>query len=399
MERDLTLLKGEIAPFLEEIIDLRRQLHRCPELGWEEETTASLITKKLDEWGISWQRHDTAVVGLVEGDAPGGCVGLRADIDALPLEEETGLSFRSGEPGKMHACGHDGHTAILLGTARWLSLHRDRFAGSVKLLFQPAEEADGGAEPMVRQGVLENPRVDRVFGLHVMPYMPPGQIELKKGALNGSSTTIEIKVKGKGGHGAYPESGTDAIMIAGHVITALQSIVSRTVSPLDSAVVSIGTIQGGQAGNIIADEVRMKGTIRTTDNGQRDRILERIRSLVENTARAHGGEGIVEYRYGYVALINEEKSVDLTVRVGEALLGKENINWKEKPSLGVEDFSFFLLERPGCFYHLGCGPDGGGDFEPLHSSRFVLNEKCLSIGIAMQLGISLTALDELKEEL
>ncbi len=398
MERDLTLLKGEIAPFMEEIIAFRREMHRRPELGREEFETARRITETLDRWGIPWARYGTAVVGLVEGSRPGGCVALRADMDALPLEEESGVDFPSENPGKMHACGHDGHTAILLGTARWFSLNRDRFSGSVKLLFQPDEEGEGGAEPMIEAGVLENPFVDRIFGLHVMPYLSPGQIELRKGALNGSSTALFFTLKGRSGHGAYPESGIDAILIAGHVITALQSVVSRRISPLDSAVVSIGTIAGGRAGNIIAEEVTMRGTMRTADNGQRDRLVGILRELVENTARAHGGEGRLEVKYGYAALINEDAAVDLAARVGETLLGKENIRWKEKPSLGVEDFSFFLQKRPGCFYHLGCGPGGGGDFAPLHSPRFVMNEDCLPLGVALQTGITLTALDELAEE-
>lgn len=398
-QNDLSKIEEEVKDGLEEIILLRRELHRKPELGWEEKETADRIAQILEREKIPYARHKTALTALIEGKKPGGCVAFRADMDALPIQETSDLPYSSEREGIMHACGHDAHTAILLGAGLWFARNRNRFSGAVKLLFQPAEETDGGAEPMIGWGALENPRVDRIFGLHVMPYLPPGHVEMKKGVLNGSSTRFTLTVRGKSGHGAYPESGVDAIMIAGHIITAVQSLVSRRVSPLDSAVVSIGTVRGGKAANIIADEVKMEGTMRTVSNRRRDELVKELETIALGTASALGGKAELDYRHGYAALVNADDEVDLASRVARTYLGEAWVHWKEKPSMGAEDFSFFLMEKPGCFYHLGCGPAdvlAGGEFAPLHSGRFLLNEDCLLKGIVMQIGIGLDALEELE---
>lgn len=338
------------------------------------------------------ERTGTAVVGLVRGARPGKTVALRADIDALPIREETGAEYASARDGLMHACGHDAHTAILLGAARWFSEHRADLAGNVKLLFQPAEETDGGAEIMISGGCLENPRVDYVLGLHVMPYLPVGRIETKKGALNGSSTSLGFTVRGLSCHAAYPERGVDAIMIAAHVVTALHSLVSRCVSPLEAAVLTIGTIHGGTVSNIVADEVTMKATLRTTSDATRDLLVARARAIVENIAGSLGGTGSVDVSYGYTALVNDPAVVDVVAAAADDILGPGSVDWKEKPSMGVEDFSFFCRERPGAFYHLGCGNEARGITSPLHSPTFDIDEDCLPLGVAMQVASTLKLL-------
>jgi amidohydrolase len=373
------------------MVEVRRELHRNPELGLEEFDTARLLERELTALDIEYQRWDTAIVGLIRGGEEGPTVALRADMDALPIQEETGLPFASTRPGRMHACGHDAHTAILMGAARWLKENQDALRGNVKLLFQPAEETVGGAATMVERGCLENPTVDCVFGLHVMPYLPVGRVETRRGALNGCSTTLEITVRGKGGHGAYPETGIDAVLIASHVVVGLNNLVARYVSPLESAVITVGTIQGGSTSNVIAQEVRMSATLRATSDQIRDLLLERVRSVVEGVSAAYGATGTLDVSYGYAALVNDDEAVEMVDRVSNALLGPGSLVWKEKPSMGVEDFSFFTRDAPGAFYHIGCAVPTGEN-APLHSSRFVLNEDCLPVGAAMQVGLVLHAM-------
>ena len=389
---DATVIRNEAAGMKPWLVDVRRKLHMTPEPGRAENATADLISGWLDGLGIPHRRNGTAVVGLIEGGGPGSTVALRADIDALPIREENEVPYRSRNEGMMHACGHDAHMAILLGAARLLTAHRDAWRGGVKLLFQPDEEGNGGAEGMIADGCLENPRVDRVLGIHVMPYLPAGTIEVKKGVLNGSSTTLRITVRGKGAHGAYPHLGIDAIFIAAQVVTALHGLVGRYVSPDEQAVITIGTIAGGQRANIIADEVKMTATMRTTNDAVRDCLAARARALVEGIPAAYGGTGICAVTYGYESLVNHDAVVDAVVETAGELLGKEAVHWKEKASLGVEDFSCFLKERPGAFYHIGCGSAAKGLSGALHNSRFDIDEDCLVTGVAMQAGVTLRLL-------
>ncbi|PKL07810.1 MAG: amidohydrolase [Spirochaetae bacterium HGW-Spirochaetae-7] len=376
------------------LVEIRRSIHMYPELGLEETVTADLIEARLTGMGVEHARAGTAVVGLVSGARQGKTVALRADIDALPMLEATGVEYASKRAGLMHACGHDAHATILLGAARWFAEHRAEIAGNVKLLFQPAEETVGGAETMIAGGCMENPHVDYVLGLHVMPYLPVGRIETRKGALNGSSTLIDIVIRGKSCHAAYPETGVDAIMIAGQVVTALQSLVSRYASPLDAAVLTIGTIEGGTVRNIVADEVRMKATLRTTDDSVRDKLLDRAKALVEGLASSFGGSGAVDIGYGYKALVNDPEVVDVVAAAADEILGPGSVAWKEKPSMGVEDFSFFCGARAGAFYHLGCGNEARGIVSPLHSAGFDIDEACLPLGVAMQVAATLRLLEK-----
>lgn len=388
-------IRSDADAMKEWLVSVRRAIHEYPELGNEEFVTADRIGQELSSLGISYERTDTAIVGIVRGVTGGKTVGLRADIDALPIQEATGLPFASKNAGHMHACGHDAHTTILLGCARWFSEHREHFSGAVKLFFQPAEESSGGAEIMVSRGCLANPTVDHVFGLHVMPYLPVGEVEVKYGTLNGCSTGVTITVHGKSGHGAYPETGVDAILVASELVIALNTLVSRRVSPLDSAVFSIGKIQGGVRTNIVADEVTLSATLRAGTDELRDRMIGYIRNMVDGVCAAHGAQGTVDIRYGYAALVNHHAEVDMVCRTAERILGPGSVQWKEKPSMGVEDFSFFIRDTPGAFYHLGCAPKGfspGDPFYPLHSDCFILNEDCLPVGVAMQTALTLEAL-------
>lgn len=383
------------------LVDIRRRIHAEPELGLEEIKTADAVCGYLDGMGIPYERRGTAVVGLIEGLAAnsgsaskGRVVALRADIDALPIQEATGASYASHNAGKMHACGHDAHATILLGAARLLSERRPGMRGSVKLLFQPAEETVGGALSMVKDGCMKSPNVDAVLGLHMQAYVPVGSVEMKKGVFSGSSATLKVKIRGKAAHGAYPENGIDAILIAANVVLGLNTLVARCISPLESAVITIGKISGGAAENVVAESVVMEGTMRTTSDATRDRLIERSRAVVEGVSSSFGGEGALEVEYGYAALVNDDRVVSVAAQVALEMLGPEKVQWKEKPSMGVEDFSFFAREAPGAFYNLGCGNPAKGIVSPIHSSTFDIDEDCLPIGVALQTALALRIIDQ-----
>ena len=371
------------------MVDIRRRLHRIPERGFAEVKTQQVIMETLDALGIPYTTERTWVVGVIEGALPGQVVALRADMDALPLEEPEGLPFRSEHPGMMHACGHDAHMTMVLGAAKVLMGMRDRLPGTVKLLFQPAEETDGGAEPMVQRGVMENPHVDRVYGLHVQPYLPVGVIETRAGTLNASTDDVELTIHGRSSHGAYPESGADAIVCAAQVITSLQTLVSRNVSPLASAVLSLGMISGGTAGNIICDRVSLRGTLRTANGEIRAMMKRRIAEVASGVAAAMGCTAEVRITSGYAALVNDEAEAGRVMRVGARLLGEKNVVRKAAPSMGGEDFSFFCECVPGAFFHLGCVKKEDMPAPLLHSRDFHLDEDCLTVGAMMHVALVL----------
>ncbi|TXT49551.1 MAG: amidohydrolase [Spirochaetes bacterium] len=374
------------------LVQNRRALHKIPEPGDQEIKTQSYVKSVLDELGIPYVVRRTSIVALIQGGRPGPVVALRADMDALPVTEPEDRPYRSGHEGYMHACGHDAHMTVALGAARVLNARRATMAGSIKLLFQPAEETTGGAVPMIADGCLENPHVDYVIGLHVMPDVLVGKVELKHGAINAASDFLGITVKGKGCHAAYPHTGIDSIVAAAQVISALQTVVSRTVSPLEEAVVTLGTIAGGTQNNIVAGEVRLTGTLRTTNPQVREVARARIRAIVEGVCQSLGAEGELEIVPGYSALVNHDSVVDLIAQEAEAILGKAGIVWKEKPSMGAEDFAFFLQERPGAFYNLGCGNPEKGIGAALHARNFDIDEDCLPIGVAVQAASALRLL-------
>lgn len=371
------------------MVDIRRRLHKIPERGFAEVKTQRVIMETLNALGIPYTTERTWVVGVIEGGLPGEVVALRADMDALPLEEPEGLPFRSEHPGMMHACGHDAHMTMVLGAAKVLMAMRDRLPGTVKLLFQPAEETDGGAEPMVQRGVMENPHVDRVYGLHVQPYLPVGVIETRAGTLNASTDDVELTILGRSSHGAYPESGADAIVCAAQVITSLQTLVSRNVSPLASAVLSLGMISGGTAGNIICDRVTLRGTLRTANGEIRAMMKRRIGEVAGGVAAAMGCTAEVRITSGYAALVNDEAEAGRVMRVGARLLGERNVVRKAAPSMGGEDFSFFCESVPGAFFHLGCVKKEDMPAPLLHSRDFHLDEDCLTVGAMMHVALVL----------
>ncbi|MCD7745127.1 MAG: M20 family metallopeptidase [Lachnospiraceae bacterium] len=399
-------LQQEIESLYPALCELRHTLHRHPEAGTQEFETDRIITDCLRQWGIPFQMiADTGILAWITGESdisqtyenalpesvsvsherPGNVVGLRADIDALPIEEAADHICRSENPGMMHACGHDAHTTIQLGVARLLQLHRSEWSGTVKLFFQPAEETIGGAERMVQEGCMKNPAVDYVAGLHVMPDYHTGEVAMKYGKLNAASDEVLIDVYGKGAHGAYPEKGIDAVLIASQLVLSLQSFVSRSLSPLESAVLSFGMINGGSAPNIICDHVQLHGTLRTTDPQTREQAKYYIRTQAKAIASAYGGEATIRFVSGYDALINDDALVDLAADIAAGLLGKEHVHWKAAPSLGVEDFSFFQEHaKAGVFYHLGCTAPDQAEVYPLHTARFQIDDSCLKTGILLQ---------------
>ena len=382
-------LRQLAAEQLDWAIATRRALHKIPEPGFKEEKTRALICRKLDEIGVPYKEENGWITALVEGALPGPVTGIRADFDALPVTEPMGCPFRSEHEGYMHACGHDMHVSILLGTARLLSSIKSEMKGSFKLLFQPAEETEGGAKPMVEGGVMEDPHVDRVYGLHVMPYLTVGQVESRPGTLNASTDSVRIVVHGVRAHGAYPDKGVDAIACAAQVITALQTVVSRNVSPLQSAVLTIGKIEGGRASNIICDEVTMRGTLRTANRALREMMVGRIESIARGVCEGMGCTVDVSVTEGYAALVNEPNETERVMKTARRLLGDKAVFTKEAPSMGAEDFSYFLDAAPGAFFHLGCSTDADHIGAPLHSENFNPDENCMMYGILMEAALVL----------
>ena len=385
---DLTL-RALAAAQLDWAIQTRRALHRIPEPGFREEKTRALIREKLSELGVPYKDENGWITALVEGAKPGPVTAIRADFDALPVTEPLGCPFRSEHEGYMHACGHDMHTAILLATARLLTGIRAEMAGSVKLLFQPAEETVGGAKPMADAGVMDGPKVDRVYGLHVMPYLVTGQAECRPGTLNASTDTVTIEIRGRSSHGAYPDRGEDAILCACQVVTALQSIVARNVSPLESAVLTIGKIEGGRASNILCDRVTLTGTLRTANRELREKMRKRVESIARGVSEGMGQTASVTVSEGYAALVNDANHAERVLSVARRLLGAENVFVKAAPSMGGEDFSYFLEKAPGAFFHLGCSPDADHLTAPLHSEDFCPDEKCMEYGVLLEAALAL----------
>jgi len=370
----------------QEAIALRRHLHMHPELSEREYETMALICTWLERLGIPYEKNvaDTGVVGLIRGGFDGPTVGIRADIDALPIQEEnSALSYCSQNPGVMHACGHDAHTAILLGIAMLLSSMREELHGSVKLIFQPAEESIGGAERMIQAGCLEDPHVDVMLGLHVAGNLPVGEIGIKYGKMYAASDMLTLKVYGTSCHGAHPDEGVDAILIAANILNTVQSVVSRNISATDSAVCTFGTIHGGNVRNQVADYVELTGIIRTLDPETRMFMRERIKTVCEQTASMLGGRAELMIEPSYSPLINTDRIVDLVKETASGILGADKVRELTVPSLGVEDFAYFAAARPACFFHLGCAVEDPRQCVA-HSCYFDLDERCIPIGIELQ---------------
>ncbi|MDY0235761.1 MAG: M20 family metallopeptidase [Gudongella sp.] len=370
-----------------DMIKWRRDLHQIPELGLLLPNTSAYVQNVLRELGIEFKTlvDGNAIVGLIHGENDGPVIALRADMDALPIKEETGLDFAS-DNGKMHACGHDGHTAMLLGAAKVLQEHRNLLKGSVKLLFQPGEEYPGGALPMIEEGAMENPHVDAVMGLHnghIFPEIPKGMIGIKYGPMMASMDRILLKIKGKGAHGAYPHDSVDPISISFQIGTALQTLVSRETKPVDPVVLSICRIEGGFNQNIIPDVVEMEGTVRTLNRETRSRIAKRIGELSKGIAESLQGDAELTYEFKYPPLINDEEFTKFFKSSAEKIVGKDKILEMKEPVMGGEDMAYFLEKAPGTFFFLNNPKEINGEIYSHHNSKFDIDESYFKIGAAL----------------
>jgi amidohydrolase len=373
---------NRVADMADEIAVWRRDFHENPELLFDVHRTAGIVADKLREFGceeVVTGIGRTGVVGVIHGrtNSSGKVIGIRADMDALPLEEMTDVPHKSKVPGKMHACGHDGHTAILLGAAKYLAETRN-FDGTVVLIFQPAEEGGGGGNEMVKDGMMERFGIQEVYGLHNMPGIPVGSFAIKPGPLMAAADFFSIKIEGKGGHAARPHECIDTILITAAVITALQGIVSRNVDPLESAVISICSVKSGDAYNVIPQTAMLLGTCRTLTEPVRDLCERRIAETVEGICAAYGAKGTFEYTRGYPVTSNHEEQTDFIVRIAEEVAGAGKVDTTIAPLMGGEDFSYMLLSRPGAYIFLGNGDTAG-----VHHPAYDFDDSAIPYGVSL----------------
>lgn len=374
----------EIKAAEDEMIAIRRHLHTNPELSLEEFNTSALVADKLAGWGYAVTRGlgKTGVVGtLTKGDSA-RTIGLRADMDALPIVETTGLPWASRTAGKMHACGHDGHTTILLAAAKYLASDACRFNGTVHLIFQPAEEAFGGADLMVKEGLFTRFPCDRIFGLHNMPGLPAGRLGFYAGNFMASADTVKITITGYGGHGAHPERTIDPIVAGAALVMGLQSIVSRNVPPGETAVVSVGTFHAGIASNVIPESVEMELSVRAMKPEIRDLLIRRIHELADLTVKSYGATSQVEVYDSYPVLTNSEAETDFARELALEVFGRDGVLETISPMNASEDFAFMLRERPGCYFLLGNGEAGKGSCM-VHNPGYDFNDDIISIGATL----------------
>ena len=377
-------LKEKIDEMKDWLVEIRRTIHMHPELGFEEIETSKLVSEWLQKFGLEVKRGmaKTGVVGLLKGKKPGRTIAIRADMDALPMDEANRVPYASQVKGKMHACGHDAHVTILLGVARFFSSIPDQMKGNIKWIFQPAEEGGGGGRIMVEEGVLENPKVDAIFGSHVFPFLSVGKVGIYEREGLAAADRFTIKIIGKGGHAASPHLSKDPILAAGHLITQIHSIVSRNVNPLESGVITIGKVSAGTASNIIPDEVELIGTVRSLNPQVREELKSRIELVTQGVARSFSMDYRFDFEYGYPVLINNSEMSKLVASACSKGIGKENVEVL-KPSMGGEDFAYYLEKVPGSFFRLGCRNEGKGIVHPYHSSLFDIDEEVLPFGVEM----------------
>ena len=392
-------VKEEALKMNAQLVEWRRRLHAHPELGFETAGTAAFIEERLKEMGVTEIRTGIAkngVAAVIRGGLPGKVLGMRADIDALPVREETGLPYASTVDGRMHACGHDAHTAMLLGAAKILMAHRDALKGAVKLIFQPSEETAAGALAMIEDGVMENPKVDAFIGLHTGNFwtgVNAGEIGYSNGPLMAAADIFTITITGKGGHGATPHRTIDPIAIGCQIYTTLQTIVSREISPLAPAVLTIGVFQSGSAGNIIPSDCVMKGTLRALSEETRKELQDRIRAISEDVAHAMRGRAAVEFHYGPPATVNAPEMTAKLLRAAGAVVGPDHVREVDEPTMGGEDMAFFLEKAPGVFFFHPSTFGGGRDY-PHHHSKFNVNEDVLWTGTGTMAQFALTWQDD-----
>jgi len=382
-------ISPRVAALAEAVIALRRKLHQWPELGFQEARTSALVAESLQELGMDVRTGiaKTGVLGILRGDEAGKTVLLRADMDGLPIVEASGAPYASKNHGIMHACGHDGHTAILLTVAQVLAEYRKQFSGTIKFAFQPAEELPpGGAKGMIEGGVLEDPKVDAVFGLHLWNGLPVGQIGVDDGPIMASVDRFDIIINGVGSHGAYPHTGVDPIVVGSHLVAALQTLVSREAPPLAPAVVTVGKFQGGTAFNVIPSQVELSGTVRTVDAGMREEMPERIERIVRGITSAMRAQYTFEYVFGYPVTVNDVDRAQFARRVAGTIVGDANVI-SAGMSMGAEDMAYFLEAVPGCYLRLGSGHKE--HIRPHHSALFNFDESALPIGVELLAQLSL----------
>ena len=373
-----------------ETVALRRHFHENPELSFEEFETSEFIADKLVDMGLDVSSHigGTGVVAVLDTGRPGPCIAFRADMDALPILEETGLPFESHHTGVMHACGHDGHMAILLGAARAITFSRDKLSGVIKFIFQPSEEANGGAKCIINDGALKTPDVDGIFALHMMPDLPCGTIGIRSGYLSATDDEFYIKVYGHGAHSSEPESGVNAIVIASQIVNSLMSVLGTSISPYDIATFSICKIKGGDAINVIPDYVEMSGMIRCVEKKNKMIIRDKMRSISEHTAASVGGRAEVDFIDGFPSVNNDSRLTGIVIDSARtALPSADGVIMIERPHLGSEDFSYYQEVIPGVMFMLGCAQP---DIETgsLHSSILNINEESLEYGVRIFTGIA-----------
>lgn len=377
-------LMEKIQGMKEWLIETRRLIHMHPELGFEEIQTSRLVSEWLGKFGLQVKEGlaKTGVIGLLKGKEKGKTVAIRADMDGLPMDEANPVPYASRIKGKMHACGHDAHVAILLGVAKFFSSIPDKVKGNIKFIFQPAEEGGGGGRVMVEEGVLECPKVDAVFGAHVFPFLPIGKVGINEREGMASADRFTIKIKGKGGHAANPHLSRDPILAAGHLVTQIHSIVSRNVDPLQSCVVTIGKIDGGTSFNIIPDEVELLGTVRTLHQQVREEVKSRIERITQGVVRSFEMDYGIDFKYGYPVLINDPEMSKLVASACSKGIGEESVEFL-RPLMGSEDFAYYLEKCPGSYFRLGCRNEEKGIIHPYHSNRFDIDEDVLPFGVEM----------------
>ncbi len=383
---------NRIADLHAEITAWRRHIHANPELMYDVQRTAALVSGKLRSFGCDAVVDGlgrTGVVGVIRGRKAGSrVIGLRADMDALPIKEETGLAYKSTVPGKMHACGHDGHTAMLLGAAKYLAETRN-FAGTAVVIFQPAEETGAGARAMVQDGLIDRFGIEQVFGMHNYPGLPVGEFAMRSGATMASADDIVIDIEGKGGHAARPHLAVDTVLVGAQIVNQLQSIVARNVDPLQSAVVSITVFEAGKATNVIPQYARLRGTARSLTPQTRDLLSRRVREVVEGTARLYGAKVELTYTFGYPVVVNAERQTGLAAAVAAEIAGADKVDTDCPPMMGAEDFAYMLEERPGAFIYLGNGDSAG-----LHHPAYNFNDEAIPFGTSYWVRLAETAMAE-----
>lgn len=373
-------IRKAIINLSDEVITLRRDFHMYPEGGFQEVRTSGIVESYLKDLGIETKRlARTGIIGTLKGKEKGPVIALRADMDALPVIEENECAYRSKNSGMMHACGHDGHTAILLATAKYLSLNRERLKGTVRFIFQPSEEGDGGAVPMIKEGCLENPKVQAIFALHLWSRIEVGEIDVVPGPMMASTQEIAIEIKGKGGHAAAPHEAVDSIVVASHFVSQVQTIISRYVDPFENAIITFGTIEGGTNFNVIAPSVSLTGTVRHLREDALKNILHRVENVLKTVCQSLGANYTFEKRSGYITLINHPQLTQFLNDLASDFIGADNIY--HLPSMGGEDFAYYAKEVPGCFFFLGAGNKDKGIDYPQHHPRYNIDEEALLVGI------------------